>query len=82
MTKIDWKRKLTSRKFWAAVVGFVTPIMIAAGATDNSITQVTAIIMGGATLIAYIIGEGMTDAASVGMDVETEVSTEDKAEEQ
>lgn len=22
---IDWKRKLTSRKFWAAVVGFVTP---------------------------------------------------------
>ena len=64
------------------MVGFVTPIMIAAGATDNSITQVTAIIMGGATLIAYIIGEGMTDAASVGMDVETEVSIEDKAEEQ
>lgn len=82
MAKIDWKRKLTSRKFWAAVVGFVTPIMIAAGATDNSITQVTAIIMGGATLIAYIIGEGMTDAASAGMDVETEVSIEDKAEEQ
>lgn len=82
MAKIDWKRKLTSRKFWAAVVGFVTPIMIAAGATDNSITQVTAIIMGGATLIAYIIGEGMTDAASVGVDVETEVSIEDKAEEQ
>lgn len=82
MAKIDWKRKLTSRKFWAAVVGFVTPIMIAAGATDNSITQVTAIIIGGATLIAYIIGEGMTDAASVGMDVETEVSIEDKAEEQ
>lgn len=82
MAKIDWKRKLTSRKFWAAVVGFVTPIMIAAGATDNSITQVTAIIMGGATLIAYIIGEGMTDAASIGMDVETEVSIEDKAEEQ
>ena len=82
MAKIDWKRKLTSRKFWAAVVGFVTPIMIAAGATDNSITQVTAIIMGGATLIAYIIGEGMTDAASVGTDVETVVSIEDKAEEQ
>lgn len=27
MKKIDWVRKLTSRKFWAAVVGFVTPIM-------------------------------------------------------
>ena len=66
MRKIDWARKLTSRKFWAAVVGFVTPLMIAGGAADSTITQVTAIIMGGATLIAYIIGEGMTDAANIG----------------
>ena len=65
MKKIDWARKLTSRKFWAAVVGFVTPLMIAGGAQEKAITQVTAIIMGGATLIAYIIGEGLTDAANV-----------------
>lgn len=64
MKKIDWARKLTSRKFWAAVVGFVTPLMIAGGAQENAITQVTAIIMGGATLIAYIIGEGLTDVAN------------------
>jgi hypothetical protein len=61
--KIDWKRKLTSRKFWAAVVGFVTPTIIAFGVPDNVVTQVSAIIMAGATLIAYIIGEGLTDAA-------------------
>lgn len=48
MKNINWARKLTSRKFWAAVVGFVTPMMVAAGATDGTITQVTAIIMGGA----------------------------------
>ena len=24
MNKINWKQKLSSRKFWAAVVGFVT----------------------------------------------------------
>ena len=66
--KIDWKRKLTSRKFWAAVVGFVTAIMIATGAKDSSITEVTAIIMAGATLIAYIIGEGMADAGNSGGD--------------
>ena len=70
MNNINWAKKLTSRKFWAAVVGFVAPIMIAAGATDNSVTQVTAIIMGGATLIAYIIGEGMTDAANSGTKTE------------
>ena len=43
MKNINWARKLTSRKFWAAVVGFVTPMMVAAGATDGTITQVTAI---------------------------------------
>ena len=68
MKNINWARKLTSRKFWAAVVGFVTPMMVAAGATDGTITQVTAIIMGGATLIAYIIGEGMADSANAGVD--------------
>lgn len=68
MKNINWARKLTSRKFWAAVIGFVTPLMIAGGANDSAVTQVTAIIMGGATLIAYIIGEGMTDAANIGAD--------------
>lgn len=66
MRKIDWTRKLTSRKFWAAVVGFVTPIMTLAQVPENTAVQITAIIMAGGTLIAYIIGEGMTDAAAVG----------------
>lgn len=65
MEKIDWKRKLTSRKFWAAVVGFVTPIMTLAQVPENTAVQVTAIIMAGGALIAYIIGEGLTDAAAV-----------------
>lgn len=79
MNKIDWKKKLTSRKFWAAVVGFISPTMIAAGASDNQVTQVTAIIMAGATLIAYIIGEGLVDANSSTM-IEGEVIVEDDDE--
>lgn len=78
MKNINWARKLTSRKFWAAVVGFVIPMMTAAGASDNEIVQVTAIIMGGATLIAYIIGEGMTDAANIESGVEVGVEVEDE----
>lgn len=65
MKKIDWARKLTSRKFWAAVVGFTTPLMTMLNVSDNTAVQVTALIMAGGTLIAYIIGEGMTDAANV-----------------
>lgn len=79
MNKIDWKKKLTSRKFWAAVVGFISPTMIAAGASDNQVTQVAAIIMAGATLIAYIIGEGFVDANSSTM-IEGEVIVEDDDE--
>lgn len=78
--KIDWKKKLTSRKFWAAVVGFISPTMIAAGASDNQVTQVAAIIMAGATLIAYIIGEGLVDANSTTM-IEGEVIVEEEDQE-
>lgn len=63
MDKIDWKRKLTSRKFWAAVVGFVTALLVGFGFAENDVAQVTSIIMAGATLIAYIIGEGLVDAS-------------------
>lgn len=60
--KVNWKQKLTSRKFWAAVVGFITPILIVFNVPDLTIEQVSTIIMSGATLIAYIIGEGLVDA--------------------
>lgn len=66
MKKIDWARKLTSRKFWVAVVGFATPLMAMMQVSDSTAVQVTALIMAGGTLIAYIIGEGMADAANAG----------------
>lgn len=61
--KIDWMQKLTSRKFWAAVVGFVTSILTAIGYSENTVVVVTSVIMAGASLIAYIIGEGLVDAS-------------------
>lgn len=63
--KIDWKRKLTSRKFWMAVASFVSMLVIAFGGTQEASSQVTAIIIAGATVVAYIIGEGLTDQASM-----------------
>lgn len=61
--KIDWVRKLTSRKFWIAVASFVSLLVVALGGSEETATQVTAIIMAGATVAAYIIGEGLSDAA-------------------
>ena len=62
----NWKQKLTSRKFWAAVVGFVTPTLLAFGVADNVATQVAGIIMAGAAVVAYIVGEGLVDASNTG----------------
>lgn len=59
---INWKQKLTSRKFWMAVVGFITPLLLAFGVAEAEVTQVTAIIMAGADVLAYILAEGMVDA--------------------
>ncbi|MBR5613900.1 MAG: hypothetical protein IKW64_01175 [Clostridia bacterium] len=62
--KVDWIRKLTSRKFWAAVAGFVGPLMLAFGVSESTASEITGIIMSGASLIAYIISEGMVDSAN------------------
>ena len=59
---MDWKRKLTSRKLWMAIVAFVTPLMLAFGLTQDTVTQITAIIMAGADVLAYILAEGLVDA--------------------
>ncbi len=65
MTWNDIKRKLTSRKFWTAVAAFASMLIVAFGGTEETATQVTALIMAGATMVAYIIGEGMADAANI-----------------
>ena len=65
MKKIDWMRKLTSRKLWMSVASFVTLMIVACGGTENEATQISALIMAGATVIGYVIGEGLTDAAAI-----------------
>ena len=63
--KIDWTKKLTSRKLWVAVAEFVTMMIVAFGGSESEATQIAALIMAGAGMIAYIIGEGLADAGNV-----------------
>ena len=67
---IDWKRKLTSRKFWVAVADFVGMLLIALHVAETTATQVTALIMGGAGIVAYILGEGLADSGNASYTVE------------
>ena len=59
---MDWKRKLTSRKFWMALTSFVTMLLLYLGKDTGTTEQVAALIMAGASLIAYVIGEGLADS--------------------
>ena len=65
MEKINWKQKLTSRKFWAAIVAVIVSLCVLIGIPDVTQEQITALIMAVGGLIAYILGEGFVDAARI-----------------
>lgn len=62
MEKQDWLRKLTSRKFWAAVAEFVTALLIFLKKDSSTAQEIGALIMLGVTPVAYMFAEGWTDA--------------------
>lgn len=64
--KIEWKRKLTSRKLWVAVAGFVAGLIIAFGGSDQTAETVSGCILSGAAVVGYVIGEGLADSNNKG----------------
>ena len=62
---MDWKRKLSSRKFWLAIAMFVSGLIVAFGGKAETAETVTGCIMQGAAVVAYIIAEGLVDQESV-----------------
>ena len=66
MKQIDWIAKLSSRKFWVCLIGFITALLVAFNVGDNTISQITAILSAFATLIIYILSEGAVDKAAAG----------------
>lgn len=65
---MNLKRKLTSRKLWISVGTFVSMMIVALGGSQDTATEVSAIIMAGATVISYIIGEGLIDSSNASND--------------
>lgn len=63
MTKADIIRKLTSRKLWVAIAGFVSGLIIAFDGDAETAETISGLILQGAAVLGYIIAEGMSDAA-------------------
>ena len=64
--KIDWRRKLTSRKLWVAVAGFVAGLIVLGNGSQETADKISGSILSGAAVVGYIVGEGLTDAANTG----------------
>ena len=64
--KIDWKRKLTSRKLWVATAGFAAGLIVAFGGSSKTADTVSGCILSGAAVVGYVIGEGLADNAHAG----------------
>lgn len=64
MDKIDWKRKLSSRKLWAAAAGIVTGLAMVFGLDEGTISSVAGAVVSLASIVSYIITEGKVDAES------------------
>lgn len=65
MKKIDWKRKLTSRKLWVAVAGLVSGLVLALRGSAETAEIVSGCVLSVGSIVGYILGEGLTDAASI-----------------
>lgn len=59
---IDWKRKLTSRKLWMSVATFASMLLVYFNFSESEASKVAALIMAGATVIGYVVGEGLADS--------------------
>lgn len=61
---IDWKRKLTSRKLWVAIAGFVAGLAVIFGSQQETADKISGSILSGAAVVGYIFGEGLADGAN------------------
>ena len=72
---IEWKRKLSSRKLWLAFSLFVSGIL-SFWLSDEIVAKIVSAIMQGASVIGYIVGEGLVDAAHKGENKKEEPAVE------
>lgn len=64
--KIDWKRKLTSRKLWVALAGFIAGLIVAFGGNNKTAETASGCILSGAAVVGYVLGEGLADSGNSG----------------
>lgn len=62
---MNWKRKFSSRKFWALIVSFIASILMAFSFTESEITQITAVITAFGSVAVYTLAESSVDKKAI-----------------
>ena len=62
--KINWKRKLTSRKLWVSLAGFVAGLIVLGNGSQETADKISGAILSGAAVVGYVLGEGLADGAN------------------
>ena len=62
----NFLKKLTSRKFLAALAGVATGLAMVLGVDETTLSTVAGAVTTVASVVSYIMSEGMVDAAAVG----------------
>ena len=55
-------RKLTSRKLWVAIAGFVAGLIVAFDGNAETAETISGLILQGASVLGYLLAEGLADA--------------------
>lgn len=76
--KINWAQKLSSRKFWAALAGLVSSLLVFFNVPENQIAQISSIIGAVGVLAIYILAEAYVDANRVEVEEAFEVEEKEK----
>lgn len=73
---MNWKRKLTSRKLWLSIASFASMLAIYFGHAESEASQIAALIMAGASVIGYVVGEGLADSSNSQIDDQNDENKE------
>ena len=63
MKKINWAQKLSSRKFWAAVVALVISVVAFTNCDQGTTEKIVALVGAIGSMVMYMLSETVVDKA-------------------
>lgn len=63
--KINWARKLSSRKFWGLIMALIVAIGVLIGIPESEVAKILAVVGAFSSIIIYILAEAYVDGKAV-----------------